>query len=47
MAGRKVFALMTDSGFVAFPMNRARKRLRGEEPDTLTTFYRFLSQPVR
>jgi hypothetical protein len=47
MAGRKVFALMTDSGFLAFPMNRARKRLRLEEPDTLTTFYRFLSKPVR
>jgi hypothetical protein len=47
MAGRKVFALMTDSGFVAFPMHRARKRLRREEPDTLVTFYRFLSKPVR
>jgi hypothetical protein len=43
MAGRKVFALRTESGFVAFPMNRARKRLRREEPDTLATLYRFLS----
>jgi hypothetical protein len=43
MAGRKVFALRTESGVVAFPMNRARKRLRREEPDGLVTLYRFLS----
>ncbi len=43
MAGRKVFALRTESGFVAFPMNRARKRLRREEPDNLAGLYRFLS----
>ncbi len=47
MAGRKFFALRTDSGFIAFPVNRARKRLRGEEPDTLVTLYRFLAHAGR
>jgi hypothetical protein len=44
MAGRKVFALLTDSGFLAFPVNRARKRLRREEPDSLVTFYELFSR---
>ena len=44
MEGRRVFALRTDSGLIAFPLNRARKRLRGEEPDTLDTLYQFLSR---
>lgn len=47
MVGRKVFALRTASGFVAFPMNRARKRLRREEPETLVVLYRFLSSQDR
>jgi hypothetical protein len=36
--------LLTDSGFLAFPVNRARKRLRREEPDSLVTFYELLSR---
>lgn len=39
MAGRKVFSLLADSGFLVFPINRARKRLRGEESDSLATIY--------
>ena len=44
LAGRKVFALLTDSGFLVFPVNRARKRLRSEEPEDLVTFYRSVSR---
>jgi hypothetical protein len=43
--GRRVFALRTDSGFIAFPMTRARKRLQGEESDSLVTLYLSLSGP--
>jgi hypothetical protein len=44
LSGRKVFALLTDSGFLVFPVNRARKRLRGEEPEDLAAFYRSVSR---
>ena len=42
MDGRRVFALRTSGGFTVFPMRKARKILRGEEPGTLTTLYEFL-----
>ena len=42
MDGRRVFALRTSGGFTVFPMRKARKVLRGEEPGTLTTLYEFL-----
>jgi hypothetical protein len=44
MEGRRVFALRTSSGFTAFPVSKARKILRGEEPGTLVTLYRLLSR---
>ena len=44
MAGRRVFALRTSSGFTAFPVSKARKILRGEETGTLVTLYQFLSR---
>lgn len=44
MGGRRVFALRTSSGFTAFPIRKARKILRGEEPGTLVTMYQFLSR---
>ena len=44
MDGRRVFALRTGSGFTAFPVRKAGKILRGEEPGTLVTLYRVLSR---
>lgn len=44
MGGHRVFALRTSSGFTAFPVRKARKILRGEEPGTLVTMYQFLSR---
>ncbi len=40
---RRVLALRTDTGVTAFPLARARKRLRGEEPGSVVDLYRFLS----
>jgi hypothetical protein len=42
--GRRVFALRTSFGFTVFPLLKARKILRGEEPGTLATLYEFLSR---
>ena len=44
MGGRRLFALRTSSGYTAFPLRKARKVLRGEEPGTLVTLYRVLSR---
>ncbi len=42
--GRRVFALRTGSGHTVFAVGKARKRLRGEEPETLVALYRALSR---
>lgn len=42
MDGRRVFAFRTDSGLTAFPLNSARKRLRGEDLDSLVLLYQLL-----
>jgi hypothetical protein len=42
--GRRVFALRTSSGFTVFPVRKARKILRGEEPGTLVSLYQFLAR---
>ena len=44
MAGRRVFALRTNSGFTAFPVRMARKILKSEELGTLVTQYQLLSR---
>jgi|GEM_PF-1343226 len=44
LLGRRVFALQTSSGVTAFPPRTARKRLQGEESETLATLYEFLSR---
>jgi hypothetical protein len=44
MGGRRVFSLRTSSGFTAFPVRKAGKILRGEEPGTLVTMYQLLSR---
>lgn len=44
MDGRRVFAFRTDAGLTAFPLHSARKRLRGEDLDSLVVLYQFLSR---
>ena len=44
MGGRRVFALRTTSGFTAFPVSKASKILRANEPGTLVTMYRSLAR---
>jgi hypothetical protein len=44
MGGRRVFALRTTSGFTAFPVSKASRILRANEPGTLVTMYRFISR---
>ncbi len=43
MLGRRVFALQTNTGVTAFPTRSARKRLQGEESESLATVYDFLA----
>ncbi|MFI5259259.1 MAG: hypothetical protein ACHQ01_06595 [Candidatus Limnocylindrales bacterium] len=44
IGGRRVFALRTSSGFTVFPTHKARKRLWGQEPESIVSVYSFLSR---